>query len=506
MTASGSFPDDGSCDVIVVGGGLAGLVVARRLARAGRRVEVLESSTELGGCVGALTVSGVGTAGPISLTLDSGTESFSSNSAAVMSLLAELGLSGRLTSPMPDGVWLATAREPVRLAESGFLGIPGSIADVARTCGWVAGLRARLDQVLPGTVGIGRPDRPTSLGRVVRARLGRGVLNRSVAPVVGNINLTDPNVLDVDAVAPGLRAAIAEHGSLVRAAAALRAGATTLSGVSGLTGGFHQVIAALARDIIEAGGRIRTGVTVQRAVPSADADQWRVTVLVPARPASFEAFLGTPVTRLLTAKQFVFAGDAATVEDVLGPVVPNLPRAAQRGGVNIVTLLLEAPELDSSPRGTGVLVTEESANSTGACSKALTHVNAKWGWVRDALPRGTHVVRVSFGHIGEDPDVAEGKSETLARTALHDVSLLLGVRLTPQHLLGHQVTRFPPGLPYLAVGHSDRVARVRASAARLPGLHLTGAWIAGTGVGPVVTDAKRVADQVLAATRTVDVA
>lgn len=493
-------------DVVVVGGGLAGLVVARRLARAGMRVDVLEARDTLGGCVGSLTVSGTGTGGPVSLTVDSGTESFSANSPAVTSLLDELGLSDNRTSPMPDGVWLATARKPVRLAESGFLGIPGSIADVRRTCGWAAGLRARLDQVLPATLGVGRPDRPRSLARVVQARLGRRVLNRSVAPVVGNINLTDPRVLDVDAVAPGLRAAIVQHGSLVQAAAALRARSATLSGVSGLRGGFHQVINALSRDIIDAGGRIRTGVTVERAVPGASADGWRVTVREPAEPNSFEAMLGTPQTAILAAKKLVFAGDAATVEDVLGPIVPDLPRASARGGVNVVTLLLEAPELDYIPRGTGVLVTQESAVSTGTCAKALTHVNAKWAWVDQALPESTHIVRVSFGHVGEEPDAAESHSETLARTALHDASLLLGVRLSPQHLLGHEVTRFPPGLPYIAVGHADRVARVRASAAHLPGLHLTGAWIAGTGVGSVVTDAERVADQVLTATRAVDVA
>ena len=499
LSESHVIPDDDPSDVIVVGGGLAGLVTARLLARAGKRVDLLESRAELGGCVRPFTLTGDTPEGPVAVTIDAGAESFSTNSAAVTELLDELGLSSKLTSPTPNGVFLATSREPVRVAESGFLGIPGSIRDVVRTCGWGAGLRAVIDQVLPSTVGVGRPDEPTSLGKVVRRRLGRGVLQGSVAPVVGNINMTHPDLLDVDAVAPGLRKAIVQHGSLVRAAAALRAKADTLTAVSGLTGGFHQIVAALARDIIDAGGRIHTGVTVERAVPSTETSDWRITALGPAQDGSFEAAIGSRVAITLSAKHLVFAGDASTVENILGPVVPDLPQAAHRGGVNIVTLLLHAPELDSAPCRTSVLVTDDAAQTGGTCAKALTHVNAKWDWLAEQLPESTHVVRLSYGHLGSDPDVAEARSQTLARSALHTASLLLDVRFNPQHLIDHQVTRYPPGLPYIAVGHAARVDRVRAHAAQLPGLHLTGAWIAGTGVGAVVTDAQRVAEQLLAA-------
>jgi oxygen-dependent protoporphyrinogen oxidase len=46
-------------DVTVVGGGVAGLVVARRFARAGAEVEVIEASARLGGPVARHVVGGI---------------------------------------------------------------------------------------------------------------------------------------------------------------------------------------------------------------------------------------------------------------------------------------------------------------------------------------------------------------------------------------------------------------------------------------------------------------
>ena len=503
MTTTDSVPDMGASAcaperVVIVGGGLAGLVVARRLALRGVAVELLERGPRLGGCVGSQQLIDPGPENAVAITIDSGTESFSTRTEAVTDLLDELGLSDKIGAPRAKGVWIALARSCVLMPETGFLGIPGLISDIDRTCGRLAGLRARLDLLLPGHVGLGSPTTPMSLGTLVRRRLGSKVLNRLVAPVVGNINLADPDLLDVDAIAPGLRAAAAAHGSLIAGAAALRAQASTLSGVSGLNGGFHQVVAALARDIIEAGGRIRTDVTVSRAVPSAAGPGWLITTLGPARPGTFEAAVGAEITEQMTADQLVFAGDAVSAETVLGPVLPGLPRAAVRGGVNIVTLLVESPELDGFPKGTGVLATDEALRLTGLRAKSVTHVNAKWAWMREELPTGMHIVRVAYGHLGEEPDAAEAREAALARTALHDASLTLGVRLTPQSLRDHHVMHYPPGLPFVAVGHAARVARVRSEAAQLPGLHLAGAWVCGTGVSPVVRGAEQVAADVLA--------
>ena len=44
-----------------------------------------------------------------------------------------------------------------------------------------------------------------SLGELVRARMGKKVLDNLVAPVVSGVYSTHPDMLDIDAVIPGLR-------------------------------------------------------------------------------------------------------------------------------------------------------------------------------------------------------------------------------------------------------------------------------------------------------------
>src|SRR5207344_312029 len=106
--------------------------------------------------------------------------------------------------------------------------------------------------------------------------MGRRVLDRLVAPVVGGVHSADPSALDVDMVAPGLRAGIRQHGSLAAAVAAQRRGAATAmagpsgpagtagtaqaaglqkagSAVAGLRGGMHTLVAALLADLRQRG-------------------------------------------------------------------------------------------------------------------------------------------------------------------------------------------------------------------------------------------------------------
>ncbi|MDQ0633243.1 oxygen-dependent protoporphyrinogen oxidase [Arthrobacter pascens] len=461
---------------LVAGGGISGLLAARELSAAGCAVTVLEASRTWGGCVGSHVVAG--------LTLDSGAESFATRSTAVADLAAELGLAAKIVEPRPGGAWVQLPDGPRELPKTGVLGIPANPWDpeVRRSLGFLGSLRASLDKYLPASVGTAAD--VTSVASLVRARMGRRVLDRLVAPVVGGVHSADPGLLDVDMVAPGLRAGLRRHGSLAAAVAAQRRGNATPrdgtppvakagSAVAGLAGGMHTLIAALLRDLRD------RGVTLLDASPAESVaqtpDGWRVT----AGKATYDAGL------------LVVALDGPAAVGLLEKAVPGLAgKRPERGpDVRLVTLVVDLPELDSRPRGTGILVAPQTP---GIQAKALTHATAKWEWLAAAAGPGTHVLRLSYGRIdGSAARTREPSTDDeLLAASLRDASALLGVSVEAEDVIGWDVVRWQGALPFAAVGHKARVADVREACARAGCLAVVGGWVAGNGLAAVVADTR----------------
>ncbi|WP_255770106.1 protoporphyrinogen/coproporphyrinogen oxidase [Pseudarthrobacter sulfonivorans] len=472
---------------IVLGGGVSGLLAARELAAAGHAVTVLEATAAWGGCVGSHVVAG--------LTLDSGAESFATRSTAVADLAAELGLAGRIVAPRPGGAWVQLPDGPRELPKTGVLGIPANPWDpeVRRSLGLAGSLRASLDKYLPARVGASAE--VTSVSALVRARMGRRVLERLVAPVVGGVHSADPGLLDVDMVAPGLRAGIRAHGSLAAAVAAQRrsvggSAAKAGSAVAGLENGMHTLVAALVDDLRVRGVALRSGAAASAVERTADG--WRVTTGE-----------GTYDGGLLVV---ALPGPAAV--GLLEDAVPALAGRSPGHGpdVRLVTLVVDVPELDRRPRGTGVLVAPQTP---GIEAKALTHATAKWDWLAAAAGPGTHVLRLSYGRLeaadAAHPAAAGGDGSPVSRpgdatpvadrdllaAALRDASALLEVPVQDKDVVGWDVVRWQGALPFAAVGHKARVAEIRTICSAEEGLRIVGGWVAGNGLAAVVFDTRK---------------
>ena len=453
---------------VVIGGGIAGLCAALELVAAGLRVTVLESSAVFGGSVSSHELAG--------LTLDAGAESFSTRSDTVPALARELGLGTLICTPNPAGAWLHLPSQEsgsiaVPLPKSGLLGIPADVRapELPGLIGRAASVRASLDRALP-LGGLLNQDR-LSLGAVVRARMGSEVLKRLVAPVVGGVLSADPDDLDVDAAVPGLRAMMRKHGSLGAAVGAMRNAAPAGTAVAGLEGGMHQLTTALTQRLERDGAILRTSERVRDLARTVDG--WTITT----------------ETQTLMTDALVVATDGPTAVDLLAPTVARLhdDRPAVVPAVALVSLLVDVPELDAAPRGTGVLVARDTP---GVRAKALTHATAKWSWLAERTGPGNHVLRLSFGRGADDDGTGQLSDDVLHQAALQDASVLLGVEISPTDVVDWDVVRWTNALPHATLGHRDRVARIRAAAAQERGLELTGAWLAGTGLVAVVDNAR----------------
>ena len=341
-------------DFSVVGGGVAGLVVARRLAASGASVTVWEASDHLGGTVARHEVGG--------LALDAGAESFAVRGGAIQALLVDLGLAGDIVAPAPGPAWLQPATgDAVPLPATALLGIPADplADDVVRVVGLAAAEQAvALDARPVGEV-------PAMLGPLVRERLGAEVLDRLVAPVVHGVHSQHPDQLPVARAHPGLADAVANAGSLGGAVARLRAAAPPGAAVAGIRGGINRLVPALADDLARRGGDIRLGTRV---------------------------------------------GDLGALDGTVVVAAPGVAAPAAPGRrIDLVTLVVEQDELDAAPRGTGLLV----AAGAPVGARALTHATAKWEWLREAAA-GRHVVRLSYDETPADPVAAAvADAETL---------------------------------------------------------------------------------------------
>ncbi|HEU5421045.1 MAG TPA: FAD-dependent oxidoreductase, partial [Streptosporangiaceae bacterium] len=248
-----------------------------------------------------------------------------------------------------------------------------------------------------------------------------------------------------------------------------------------LAGGLGSLPPRLAA---ASGAEIRTRATVRElartpggwrlTIGSAHAPQWldadAVILALPARPAS----------RLLSGVPGV-AGAAAALAEI------------RYASMAIVTLAYPGAAFTTPPAGSGFLVPAVDGHAV----KAVTFATAKWPHLRAGTAgdgaAGLHIVRCSVGRLGEEAVLQRDDAE-LADLAAADLAAAAGVRGRPAEA---RVTRWGGGLPQYSVGHLDRVARIRAGVAALPGLAVCGAAYDGVGIPACISSARLAVSQVL---------
>jgi oxygen-dependent protoporphyrinogen oxidase len=305
-----------------------------------------------------------------------------------------------------------------------------------------------------------------AVGVLVRERLGNEVADRLVEPLLGGVYAGRADALSLRAAIPGVAAALADGGSLVTAARSLLDGAPASSGpvFASLAGGLGAVPTALAGS-----GRfeVRTGVTVR----SIRRDGAGFVLDCGAVPAAYE----------LRAERVVVATPAAKSARMLGEIAPAAARelaGIQSASVAIVTFAFRDIDL---PPGSGLLVGARE----GLAVKGVTITSQKWPLATGGLV----VLRASIGRAGE-AQLLQRRDEDLVALVRHELGVLLGVTAEPVDAL---VTRWGGGLPQYAVGHVERVARIRAAIESVPGLEICGAAFDGVGIPACIASARAAA-------------
>lgn len=542
---SGEAVGERRWDALVIGGGIAGLTAAWDLVRAGLRPLLIEARGYTGGLVAAGSIGGA--------RMDLGAEGFVVRGQAATSMLAELGLRtaaphGRprlFLPPLAPGDGAGSSRWGLhRFPDHAYLGIPADplAADVVAIIGQEAARRAAQDADLPGEVGTS-PEDPADLASFVTARMGAGVLERLVRPIVAGIHSADPADLAADVVMPGLRRATAELGSLSAAVAAVlerrrarKDGAGGRSVDAAVEGGLFRLTDALREAIEAGGGSVRTRTGAQWLRPGGGQDcadgeaptAWRVGIAPTRRgPTPSDEPVPDGAQEVVVTDRVVVACSAGAALRLLRGI-PGLPASATELTVPVgapiarFTLVARAPELSGEPVGSGLLVAPTgvaepaaAASSAGvvasvpvsdeaipgggsasptACpvrAKALSHLSAKWPWVGAELRAlhgpDVHALRLSYGRPGQP------RPQVDLQVALDDVAALTGVRIEPEAVIDHMLVRWDGTLPPVTPAYRERTRLLEEQLAPVTGLEVTGAWVAGTGIAAVVGHARAAA-------------
>jgi oxygen-dependent protoporphyrinogen oxidase len=457
--------------VVVVGAGIAGLAAAAavRARLPGATVTVLEASDRVGGKLRLAEVAGV--------TVDVGAEAMLNRRPEAVALARTAGLADRLVHPATTSSRIWSRGRLHRLPRS-VLGVPADLRDLADS-GVVSrhgAARAAMEPMLPVTR-LGDSD--VAVGRLVEERFGREVVDRLLEPLLGGVFAGHARELSVRAATPQVAALLDDGRSLAKAAAAAVARESDVPVFAGLVGGVGGLPAAVAADL-----DVRLGVTVRGLT---------------RREAAWELLLGSaaaPTT--ITAEAVVLATPAPATARILRTVAPDA--AAELAGIEyassaVVTMAFRAHDLPPTT-GSGFLVPPVE----GRTIKASTFSFAKWDWVRQAGCTGSDdllVLRTSVGRHREARSLQVDDDE-LVQASVDDLAAAIGLSVRP---VDAHVQRWGGALPQYAVGHLDRVRRVRRSVGRQPSLAVCGAAYDGIGIAACVGSALRAADEVVAALR-----
>ncbi len=227
-------------DVVVVGASLSGLVAAWEMARTGLSVLVLEAEDEVREDADALA----------SAVRDPG--------GSLTEFLADLELTESVIRSEPPLIAISGEKGTPLLAHyGGILGIPESPLDraVSSLVGVGSSFRGYLDRIRPVlTVG-----KEQFLGPLVRGRMGSGIADRLVEPVVWDRFGVSGDSVEVAAAIPGLNEAVTRTGSLSGAVLALSDDAAARETLHSVVGGFSLLYSALLDKIRFFGGQIVLG-------------------------------------------------------------------------------------------------------------------------------------------------------------------------------------------------------------------------------------------------------
>jgi protoporphyrinogen/coproporphyrinogen III oxidase len=472
--------------IAIVGGGIAGLSAAYELEKArvadgGVSYTLFESGPRLGGVLATDVVNGA--------VLERGPDSFITEKPAAAELCRELGLAGDLI-PSNDAArktWIVVRNRLVPLPDGLMFLVPTRLVPTATTRLFGLGTKIRMGLELL------HPPRPAkgdeSVASLVQRHYGRETVDRLADPLLSGIYGGDSTQLSAQTVLPRLVEMERQYGSLTRGMLAAhkkmkahtrelpktqQRGAPAI--FTTLRGGMQQLVDALETRLEPAAVRRGTAVSALERT----GESWRVVA-----GGEAQRYDGVIVAApAWAASKLLSAADGALGEELAG-----IPYSSSI----TVNLVYDERQLGALPEGFGFLVPANERRAMLAC----TFVHRKF---LGRTPPGKAVLRAFLGGARNE-DLLAKSDAALIETVRRELSEIVGARTLraepdPEYA---QVSRWRRAMAQYAVGHKERVERIRARVAALPGLRLAGNAYDGIGVPDCIRLGRQAARELMGA-------
>lgn len=439
-------------DVVVVGGGIAGLAAAYELRQHGLSPVVLEADDRPGGLIRTERVDG--------WVIDGGPDALLVQKPAALALCRELGIADRLVPTLtPRTAYVLRDGQLHPLAHGSFLGFPIGLRALATSSLFtVAGkLRMACDVFIPRS----RGDEDESIAAFVRRRFGHEAVDYLADPLLAGIHAGDAEQLSMRALFPRLVEAERRSGSVIRAMRAMRLRPSAHGAFVSLPGGIGELVEALV-------GALPQGTVTLSS---------RATAVGRAGGYVVESTTGAFETRAV-----VLAVPAYRAASLLRASDTNLAAACDAipyASTATVAFGYTQAQVAHPMKGTGFVVPRVERRSL----LAGTWVTSKWP---GRAPPG-HVLLRGFLGGGRDPHRLDRSDVDLVQAAQDEFAELLGISGPP---LFARLFRWQKQSPQYHVGHLERVAALETRLASMPGVFLTGSGFRAIGIPDCIADAR----------------
>lgn len=440
-----------SLDAIIIGGGVSGLATAHHLKARGLTVKVLERQVRTGGNAVSERIDGfLMEHGPSSLNVAAPDTMEMSQALGLNDAICPLGDDVVKRYLVADGCMNAISSHPLGFILSDYLSVP-------------ARLRLMAEVLLPHRAG----DTEETVAEFSNRHFGPEFTERVIEPLVGGLYAGLASQLSTEAVFPKLLEMERTYGSLIVAILVswLKNRKAPIRRLFSWKNGIGTLPMALADTLSD---DIATSVAVKRIRRGASG--FVVEALDSQTVSARSVIIATQPHVAAGLLEGIDDAGAACAADIAAP-----PLA-------VAFLGYRRDQVDHPLDGLGYLTPpSEGRNLSGAlfCTTMFS----------ERAPQG-HVALSAYLGGARAPGLALCPPEDIIAMVQEEFKDLLGARGKP---VVAQVRQWPQGLPQLTPNHVDRYKILKGISERVPGLYVTGNFLAGPAIASCLTQASSTA-------------